>query len=129
MPIAFLISIVVFAGLGLFTINYFKKHMPNTIGLRKKKYQESRILLYYVIGYTFYLSAYLGIETLELINCRSSNPQPSILPFVTVFNILRLSQFIYIFLIIFQNYAFRQQLKKFCKKFFVKTRKMEEEGT
>lgn len=38
-PAISLMIVIVFLGLGLFTLNYFRRHMPNTIGLRRKKYQ------------------------------------------------------------------------------------------
>jgi len=37
-PAFTLVSVIVFFSVGFFTIKYFKKHMPNSIGLRKKKF-------------------------------------------------------------------------------------------
>lgn len=51
-PIAIICIIVIFLLAGIIAIQYFKKHMPNSIGLRKKKRYETRILFIYVVGYS-----------------------------------------------------------------------------
>lgn len=74
LPAAMLAVILLFMFTGLFTLRYFKKHMPNTIGLRRKKYKENKILSYYIIGFSVYLSMVLIINVVELFNCRQPNP-------------------------------------------------------
>jgi hypothetical protein len=63
---------------------------------------------------------YLIINILELVNCRETNPNPQFLPLVTVFNLIRLTQFIFIFIIIFKNDYFKRVAKKNFKKLFSK---------
>ncbi len=36
-PVTIIVFSAVFIAVGIFTIVYFKRHMPNSIGLRKKK--------------------------------------------------------------------------------------------
>ena len=56
---------VLFLIVGVFAIQYFKKHMPNSIGLRKKKRHEKQILFLYVIHLIFLL--YIQFEIKNLI--------------------------------------------------------------
>jgi hypothetical protein len=67
---AILVMVVLFLFVGLFTIRYFKKHMPNTIGLRRKKYKENKTLSYYFVGYLTFLIITLTINIVELFSCR-----------------------------------------------------------
>jgi hypothetical protein len=69
-PLTILAVILIFLFVGLFTTRYFKKHMPNTVGLRWKKYRENRVLFYYILGFSVYLVVNLSINILELVNCR-----------------------------------------------------------
>jgi heme/copper-type cytochrome/quinol oxidase subunit 2 len=98
-----LVLVVVFLLVGLFSIRYFRRHMPNTVGLRSKKYKESRLLTIYIVGYSIFLIVLLVINILELHNCRQSNPQSFLEIFITVLNLVRLSQFIFFFVIVFKN--------------------------
>lgn len=103
-PIAcMLVIVLVFMFVGLFSIRYFRRHMPNTVGLRSKKYKESRLLTIYIVGYSIFLIVLLVINILELHNCRQPNPQSFLEVFITVLNLVRLSQFIYFFVIVFKN--------------------------
>ena len=110
----------VFLVVGVFTVNYFRKHMPDTVGLRYKKYQESKLLMYYLVGYGLLQTVSLAINIAELVNCESSNPSASFLPLVTVYNILRIVRFLYIFFILFNNLQFRRVFKKYIKRVFSK---------
>jgi heme/copper-type cytochrome/quinol oxidase subunit 2 len=78
LPIIMLAAVVVFLVFGLFTIRYFNKHMPNSVGLRLKKYKENKILSYYVIGFSIYLIANLSINIVELLNCKDKDPNPTL---------------------------------------------------
>lgn len=62
--------IVVFLLVGVFTIKYFKRHMPNTIGLRKNKYNKNKVLIYYIIGFTVFLIVNFAINIVELFSCK-----------------------------------------------------------
>ena len=37
--VAILLAVLLFMSAGLFSIRYFRRHMPNTVGLRNKKYK------------------------------------------------------------------------------------------
>lgn len=104
---------------GLFSIRYFRRHMPNTVGLRSKKYKESRILNFYIFGYSIFLIIQLVINIVELLNCRQPDPRSFLEVFVTVLNLVRLSQFIFFFVIVFKNDSFRRSFKKFWKSKFM----------
>lgn len=122
LPIIMLGAVVIFLVFGLFTIRYFNKHMPNSVGLRRKKYKENKILSYYVIGFSIYLIANLSINIVELVNCKNKDPNPTLEIFITIFNAFRIGQFIFIFVIIFKNHSFRLGVKKFWKSLFSKNK-------
>lgn len=93
--------------------------MPNTVGLRSKKYKESRLLTVYIVGYSIFLIILLVINIVELLNCHKSNPQSFLEIFITVLNLVRLSQFVFFFVIVFKNESFRRSFKKFWKSKFI----------
>jgi len=53
-PIAIISCTVVFLLAGVFAIKYFQKHMPNSIGLRKRKRYEQQNIVFYVVGYSVF---------------------------------------------------------------------------
>lgn len=75
---------------GMFTLKYFKRHMPNSLGLRKKKLVQKQILIIYVAGYSFFWLLGSAIEMVLYYNCISGSPQNKLLPLITIYNILRL---------------------------------------
>lgn len=88
---------------GLFSIRYFRRHMPNTIGLRNKKYKESKILTIYIVGYSIFLIILLVINIVELLSCHQSNSPSFMQVFITVLNLVKLSQFVFFFVVVFKN--------------------------
>ena len=82
---------VLFLIVGVFAIQYFKKHMPNSIGLRKKKRHEKQILILYVIGYTAFGTVLSIIMLVLYLNCNQTNPKPELVPLITLFNYVRMT--------------------------------------
>ena len=53
-PISLIAQNIVFLGVGIFTIRYFKKHYPDSIGLRSRRRYQKQVLILYVVGYSFF---------------------------------------------------------------------------
>ena len=53
-PITLIVQNVLFIGIGIFTIRYFKKHYPDSIGLRTKRRYQKQVLILFVVGYSFF---------------------------------------------------------------------------
>ena len=65
----------VLLGIGIFAIIYFKKHYPDTIGLRSKRKYLKQLLIIFVVGYfLFYITTAL-LNILLYFNCYSSDPK------------------------------------------------------
>lgn len=89
-PIASIAFNSIFLLAGMFTLKYFTRHMPNTLGLRRKKLVQKQILIIYVVGYSFFWLFGSAIEMTLYYNCISGSPQDRLLPLISIYNILRL---------------------------------------
>ena len=54
------------------------------------------------------------------LNCRSSNPNPLINTFATIFNLTRLAEFIYLICVLMMYKKIGKKVKKYLRKCFVK---------
>jgi hypothetical protein len=61
----------------------------------------------------------VAVVTLYL-NCRSSNPNPLMLIFATIFNLTRLAEFIYLICVLMMYRKIGKKVKKYIRKCFVK---------
>ena len=116
LPVIIIVFNVLFLVAGIFTINYFKKHMPNSIGLREKRQIQKQTLMLYVIGYSAFWILESVIEILLYFNCNSSSPTADFDPLTTIYNILRICQCFFIFVIIFKDGKVRKTFVKFVRK-------------
>ena len=88
-PCLSLVLALFFGIVGSFTYYYFHKHMPNTEGFQRKKFNDSKIIGMYVVGFSSYL-ALLGCFSLASgINCYQESPLASVTVVSTISNILK----------------------------------------
>lgn len=69
LPIFQLVASFVFVILGIYTYLYFRKHMPEGENFKRRKQQQSRIILMYVVGFSIFLVLESTISLLLELNC------------------------------------------------------------
>ena len=69
LPSTILAIALLFSLLGSFTYFYFHKHMPNTAGFQRKKFNESKIIGLYVVGFSLYITLIGVFGLITSINC------------------------------------------------------------
>ena len=90
--------------------------MPNSLGLREKRYYQKQVLVVYVVGYSLFYIAQAVIQIFLYFNCRADQPFSGLQPLVTIYNILRILECFLIFFIIFKLRNVRTAFKKFLKR-------------
>ena len=113
-PVLTSISAVVFILLGSFSLRYFNKHMPETSGLRLKKYQEARKYSLFIFGISIIEVINAVFTFVAMVNCWQSNPNPSVYFVVTLVNILKLGEFIFLLYVSSNSMIFRRKLRRMC---------------
>ena len=117
-PCISLVAAFAFGIIGAFTFYYFHKHMPNTEGFQRKKFNDSRIIGLYVVGFSTYL-ALLGVFNLiDDINCFEQTPLVSLTIFATISNALKIFEFFFLIFLIIKSDHFRYRLKKMLRGLF-----------
>lgn len=109
---------LIFCIIGLFTRSYFNKHMPGGESFRRKKLKESRIIFLYVTGFSIFLFLMGLIELLVNINCIQKSPLSGITVLVTIANISRLMEFVFLLVLVLMQDNFRRKFKRMLKNIF-----------
>ena len=79
-----------FTILGIFTYFYFRKHLPKSESFQRRKYNESKIIGMYVVGFSVYLILIAIFALIININCENESPQPGVTVFATISNCLKI---------------------------------------
>lgn len=114
-PILASISAAVFIVLGYFSLSYFNKHMPETSGLRLKKYREARKYSLFIFGVSIIEIVNAALEFVAMVNCWSNQPNPAVYFVVTLVNLLRLAEFIFLLYVSTNSKLFRTKLRKMAR--------------
>ena len=72
------------------TYRYFRKHMPESSALIKRKYEENLLITRFTIGMSIIQCFFSAAMLVLYFNCLSSSPNQQILIFATIFNLTRL---------------------------------------
>jgi hypothetical protein len=114
-PVLTTVSAVIFIVLGYFSLNYFNKHMPETSGLRLKKYQEARKYSLFIFGISIIEIINAVLTYVAMANCWKANPNPAVYFVVTLVNLLKLVEFVFLLYVSSNNKIFRRRLRKIAK--------------
>ena len=120
LPIYYFCKNLVFLGVGIFTIRYFKKHYPDSAGFRSRRKFETQSLILFVVGYFIFWISEDIIEALLFANCNQDSPQESYNPLAIIYNILTVIQCMFIFLVIFRDSKNRRGFRKFFSRICAK---------
>lgn len=115
-PILPIISNAIFVIAGLFTIQYYNKHMPNTVGLRKKKHVQKQLLLIYVFGYSLFWLVDSITDMLLYFRCQNDTISSNFSPVISIRNTLNIFECFLIFVIVYRTESVRKAFKKFMRK-------------
>lgn len=89
-PSLSLLEAIVFGIMGSFTYYYFHKHMPNAEGFQRKKFNDSKIIGMYAVGFSIYLALKGSFSLVSAINCYQKSPYIGLTVLSTISNILRI---------------------------------------
>jgi|JI6StandDraft_1071083.scaffolds.fasta_scaffold03372_5 hypothetical protein len=113
-PILIGVSAIVFILLGAFSLRYFNKHMPETSGLRLKKYQEARKYSLFIFGISIIEIVNAVLTFVAMANCWSADPNPGVYFVVTLINLLKLVEFVFLLYVSSNSKIFRRKLRRMC---------------
>lgn len=116
MPVLLGVSALVFIILGYFSLRYFNKHMPETSGLRLKKYQEARKYSLFIFGISIIEIINAVLTFVAMANCWQSQPNPATYFVITLINIIKLFEFVFLLYVSCNSQLFRKRFRQLVRK-------------